>query len=276
VIREIEADAKAHGDDRRTLVQEERRAVAEVKVVDEPVTVVVSLKGWVRALKGHETDVSALQFKPGDGLYGVFPCRSVDALVVLGSNGRAYSAAVSLLPGGRGDGAPITTLIDVESGTQPAHYVAGDAGQGLLLAHTGGTGLVAKLGDLTGRNKGGKSFFSLESGETLLPPALIRADDKQVGCLALDGRLLCFPLVELKHQPKGGRGLQLMDVDAKTPLVSVAAFGDALNVRGQGRGGKPKEENLRATALLRHAGKRARKGHKIDGFVKPMQLLPLR
>jgi topoisomerase IV subunit A len=274
VIREIEADAKAHGDERRTLIQEERRAVADIKVVDEPVTVVVSLKGWVRALKGHDTDASALQFKPGDGLYGVFCCRTVDALVILGDNGRAYSAAVSALPGGRGDGAPITTLIDLESGTQPAHYVAGEAGQALLLAHTGGTGLVAKLGDLTGRNKGGKSFFSLEPGERLLPPALIRAEHQQVGCLALDGRLLCFELAELKHQPKGGRGLTLMDVDAKTPLVSVAAFGDVLVVRGQGRGGKPKEDILRAAALSRHAGKRARKGHKIEGFVKPMQLLP--
>jgi topoisomerase-4 subunit A len=78
VIREIEADAKAFGDERRTLIQEERRAVAEVKVVDEPVTVVVSLKGWVRALKGHEIDPASLAFKAGDGLYGTFACRSVD------------------------------------------------------------------------------------------------------------------------------------------------------------------------------------------------------
>jgi topoisomerase-4 subunit A len=72
VIKEIETDAKAHGDERRTLIQEEKKAVAEVKVVDEPVTVVVSLKGWVRALKGHELDPAALAFKPGDALYGSF------------------------------------------------------------------------------------------------------------------------------------------------------------------------------------------------------------
>ncbi len=273
VIREIEADAKAHGDDRRTLIQEERRAISEVKVIDEPVTVVVSMKGWVRALKGHETEAASLQFKPGDALYGLFACRTVDTLAVLGSNGRAYSVAVAGLPGGRGDGAPITTLIDLEAGSQPAHYVAGPSDAMLLLAHTGGTGLLAKLGDLLGRNKGGKAFLSLEAGEQVLPPAVVRAGDTQVACLAMDGRLLCFVLDELKHQPKGGRGLTLMDVDTKAPLVSVAVCREGLTVRGQGRGGKPKEEFLRANALATYAGKRARKGHKIDGFVRPMQLI---
>ncbi len=273
LIKEIEADAKAHGDARRTLIEEATRAVAEVKVVDEPVTVVVSLKGWVRALKGHEVDPAALQFKPGDALYGAFPCRSVDTLVVIGSNGRAYSVAASTLPGGRGDGAPITTLIDLESGTQPAHYFAGGTETVLLLAHTGGFGLLAKAGDLHGRNKGGKGFLTLEAGERVLPPAPVRAGHGQVGCLTLDGRLLSFALDELKLQPKGGRGLTLMDVDAQTPLVSVAVFGDCLQVIGQGRGGKPKQELLRWAALADYAGKRARKGRKIEGFVKPMQLV---
>ena len=127
LIKEIEADAKTFGDERRTLIQEERRVVAEIKVVDEPVTVVVSLKGWVRALKGHEIDPAALAFKAGDALYGCFPCRSVDTLLVFGSNGRVYSVAVAGLPGGRGDGVPITTLIDLEAGTQIAHYWAGAA-----------------------------------------------------------------------------------------------------------------------------------------------------
>ncbi|MDO8418934.1 MAG: DNA topoisomerase IV subunit A, partial [Rubrivivax sp.] len=131
VVREIEADAKAHGDARRTLVQEEKKVLAEVKVVDEPVTVVVSAKGWVRALKGHEIDTATLAFKPGDALYGTFACRSVDTLLVFGTaakgSGRVYSVAVSVLPGGRGDGVPITTLIDLEPGTQVAHCWAGAA-----------------------------------------------------------------------------------------------------------------------------------------------------
>ena len=272
VIREIEADARQYGDERRTLIQEERRAVAEVKVVDEPVTVVASLKGWVRALKGHEVDAGTLSFKAGDALYGVFPCRSVDTLLVFGGNGRVYSVAVSSLPGGRGDGVPITTLIDLESGSHVAHYWAGAADQVLLLAGTGGFGLLAKAGDLHGRNKGGKSFLTLEASDKPLPPAAVLAGHAQVACLALDGRLLVFGLDELRLQPGGGRGLTLMDVDARTPLVSVASFADALRVLGQGRGGKAKDELLKGAALAEHAGKRARKGRKVEGFVKPQRV----
>jgi topoisomerase IV subunit A len=273
LIKEIEADAKVHGDERRTLIQEERKAVAELRVVDEAVTVVVSLKGWARALKGHEADATTLQFKPGDALYGTFPCRSVDTLVVLGSNGRVYGVAAAALPGGRGDGTPITSLIDLEPGTQPAHYFAGAADATLLLANTGGYGLLAKAGDLHGRNKGGKSFLTLEAGEHVLPPVAVVAAHTQVACLALDGRLLVFGLDELKLQPNGGKGLTLMDVDTKAPLVSVATCADSLQVTGSGRGGKPKEELLKAAALGAYAGKRARKGRKVEGLVKVTRVL---
>jgi len=274
VVREIEADARTFGDDRRTLVQEERRAVAEIKVPDEPVTVVVSLKGWVRALKGHEVDAATLQFKPGDALYGTFACRSLDTLLVLGSNGRAYSAAVSGLPGGRGDGQPITTLVDLEAGTQPAHYFAGAADTVLLLAGTGGFGLLARAGDLHGRNRGGKAFLVLEAGEKPLPPAVVAPGHARVACLALDGRLLVFGLDELKLQGNGGRGLTLMDVDARAPLVSACSIGAALRVEGQGRGGKPKDERLGGPALVAYEGRRARKGRKVEGFPRPMRVVP--
>ncbi|MBX9795009.1 MAG: DNA topoisomerase IV subunit A, partial [Burkholderiaceae bacterium] len=114
VIKEIEADIKQFGsvekDPRRTLIQAEKKAVVEIKVIDEPVTVVVSAKGWVRALKGHEVDPAGLQFKSGDALLATFACRSVDPLLVFGraanGSGRVYSTSVSLLPGGRGDGQP--------------------------------------------------------------------------------------------------------------------------------------------------------------------------
>jgi topoisomerase-4 subunit A len=262
VIKEIEADAKQFGDARRTLIQAEKRAVAEIKVVDEPVTVVVSLKGWVRALKGHEIDPATLAFKAGDGLYGSFACRTIDALIVFGSNGRVYSTAVSGLPGGRGDGAPITTLIDLEAGTQPAHYYAGPADRTLLLAGTGGFGLLARVADLVARQRGGKSFLALEADEKLLPPAA--ADGmKRIACLSLNQKLLIFGLDEVKLQGNGGRGLTLIDLDDKDALVSVAAFGDALLVQGTHRN-KPKDEVLRGAALAAYVGKRARKGRKQD------------
>lgn len=279
VVKEIEADAKQYGDDRRTEIKEDKRAVAEVRIVDEPVTVVVSLKGWVRALKGHEVDAATLAFKSGDSLYGVFPCRSVDPLVVLGTNGRAYSVPVSALPGGRGDGQPITTLIELESGTQIAHYFAGASTQKLLLAGTGGFGLVAEVGDLVGRQKAGKSFLSLEGEERPLPPSVVpvaaakgEPAGVQVACLSMAGRLLTFAIDELKHQPKGGRGLTLIDLEPKDALVSVAVFTNLLMVSGTVRGGKAKEEPLRNAALAAYAGKRAKKGKACDVMTKPMRV----
>jgi topoisomerase-4 subunit A len=273
VVKEIESDAKQYGDDRRTLIQAEKRTVAEVKVIDEPVTVVVSLKGWARALKGHEVDAVALQFKAGDALYGVFPCRSIDTLLVFGSNGRVYSTGVGGLPGGRGDGQPITTLIELESGTQPLHYFAAAGDTTLLLANTGGFGLMAKLADMVSRQRGGKSFLSLESSDKLLPPVPVGPAHRQVACLSLSGRLLVFPLDELKLQSNGGRGLTLMDVDAKDPLVSVATCAAALRVLGTGRGGKAKDDELKAASLAVYAGKRARKGKLLDLGMKPHRVL---
>ena len=203
----------------------------------------------------------------------MFACRSVDTLLVFGSNGRVYSVAVSTLPGGRGDGVPITTLIDLEAGSSIAHYWAGAAEQVLLLANTGGFGLLARAADLHGRNKGGKAFLTLEDADKPLPPVAVGPAHRQVACLALDGRLLAFGLDELKLQSNGGRGLTLMDVDSKTPLVSVASFADSVKVLGQGRGGKAKEELIKGATLADHLGKRARKGKKIEGFVKPQRVV---
>jgi topoisomerase-4 subunit A len=266
VIKEIEADAKAHGDERRTLIQAEKKAVAEIRVVDEPVTVVVSLKGWVRRMQGHEVDGNTLAFKAGDGLYGTFACRSVDTLLAFGSNGRVYSVAVHGLPGGRGDGQPITSLIELESGTQAAHYFAGHGETRLMLANTGGFGLQAKAADMQSRQRGGKAFLSLEPGDNLLPPVAVAPDHDQLACLSLSGHLLLFPLDEVKLQSNGGRGLTLMAVDAKDPLLSVATCHDAIAVLGAGRGGKPRQESLRGAALAAYAGKRARKGKLAPGM----------
>ena len=279
VIKEIEADAKAHGDERRTLIQAEKRAVAEVKIVDEPVTVVVSLKGWVRAQKGHGHEAGGFAFKSGDGLYGTFECRTVDTLLVFGSNqggtGRVYTVAVSALPGARGDGAPITTLIELEAGTQPLHYFAASADVTLLLANTGGFGLLARVGDMTSRQKGGKSFLSIDDSDRLLPPVPLHASHTQVACLSMSSRLLVFPLDELKLQSNGGKGLTLMDVDAKDPLVSVATCANGVKVLGLGRGQKPKEEDIKGAAFASHAGKRARKGKAIDAAIKGQRVIAL-
>jgi topoisomerase-4 subunit A len=145
--------------------------------------------------------------------------------------------AVASLPSGRGDGAPVTSLIELEAGTQPAHYFAGGGSEVLLLANTGGFGLLARASDLVSRQRGGKGFLVLEDGAKPLPPAIVGSSASRVACLTLAGRLLVFGVDELKLQANGGRGLTLIDVDGDDPLVSVAAFGDALRVLGSGRAG---------------------------------------
>jgi topoisomerase IV subunit A len=167
---------------------------------------------------------------------------------------------------------PVTSLIDLEPGTQPAHYFAGAADATLLLASSAGFGLMAKAGDMHGRNKGGKAFLTVDDGAALLPPKVVQPAHHQVACLAADGRLLVFALDELKLQPGGGKGLTLMDVDAATPLLSVAPLADSITVVGTGRGDKPKDELLKNSALAAHVGKRARKGRPVDSFKKVLRL----
>ncbi len=272
VIKEIEADAKLYGDDRRTLIQADKKAVAEVKISDEPVTVVVSLKGWVRSLKGHDVNPATLQFKAGDSLYGTFACRSVDQLLTWSNKGRVYSTSVGSLPSGRGDGQPITSLIELEAGSHAVHYFAGSLEHPLVLAGSGGYGLIAQVQDMLSRQKAGKSFLSLLPTEQLLPP--VSAQGSELASLALSGRLLVFPLSELKHQPKGGRGLKLIDLESTDTLLSLAVFTHALQVQGSGRGGKPKEELLKGPALATYLATRGRKGKPLNTPMTPSRVQP--
>lgn len=272
LVREIEADAKQFGDARRTLIQAEKRAAIEIKVLDEPVTVVVSQKGWVRALKGHDVDVTGLAFKAGDALYGSFACRTVDTLIALGTTGRSYSVPVSVLPGGRGDGAPMTSLIELESGTQLLHYVAGPATQSVVLAGSAGFGLVATIESLSASKRAGKAFLSLDAGELPLRPAIVTPARPCLAVLSEQGRLLTFPVTELKVQPKGGRGLTLIDLESDDRLLAMDCFATQLRLTGVARGNKPREEVLRLSGLIAHAGKRARKGKAVEGFKQVLQM----
>ncbi|KGX36346.1 DNA topoisomerase IV subunit A [Burkholderia pseudomallei] len=276
MIKEIEADAKQYGDERRTLIQQEKRATFEAKVVDEPVTVVVSQKGWVRALKGYGLDPASFSFKAGDGLYAAFQCRTPDTLIAWGSTGRVYSVAVQVLPGGRGDGVPVTSLIELESGSHLLHYYAAPAEQPLLLASSNGFGFVAKVGDMVSRVKAGKSFMTIDDGAAPLAPMPVLPDASQVACLSSGGRLLVFGMDEMKTLSGGGRGVILMALDAKETLVQALAI-DAAGVvlTGTGRGGKAQEEALAGRALEPHVGKRARKGRAPDTRLKVNGLRPV-
>jgi topoisomerase-4 subunit A len=276
MIREIEADAKVFADARRTLIQAEKKAVVEIKVVDEPVTVVVSDKGWVRARNGHGHEAGSFAFKAGDGLRGTFECRSVDTLVVCGSNGRVYSVPVASLPGGRGDGQPITTLIELEAGTQPAHYFAGPLTATLLLASSGGYGFWATVENMLSRNKSGKAFITLGEGEVLCAPSVVQAPGLEaathVCCASTGGRILTMEFSELRHSPKGGRGLMLISLEDKDTLAGAAAYIRSVRIAGLGRGGKEREETLEIRSLNNARFPRGRKGKAADLGFKPQRV----
>ena len=272
VIREIEADGKQFGDARRTLIEEAERATAEQKLVDEPVTVVISQRGWVRARGGHGHDAGQFTFKAGDGLYAAYECRTVDYMVALGSNGRAYSVPVAALPGARGDGVPVTTLVDVASGSRLLHYYAGPGDTRLLMASTAGFGFLAKASDLVSRNRNGKAYMTLEEGDEPLPPKVINDKVSAIACLSENGRLLVFGLDEVKPLT-GGRGVTLMDLEPKETLLAAQPVSQrGVLVTGIGRGGKVQEVALSASGLAPHIGKRARKGRALESRVKAAAL----
>ncbi|MCC7645697.1 MULTISPECIES: DNA topoisomerase IV subunit A [unclassified Janthinobacterium] len=278
IIREIEADAKQFGDARRTLIEEAQKAVAEQKVVDEPVTVIISEKGWVRARTGIGHDAAQFTFKAGDSLHGAFECRTVDTLLGFGNNGKIYSVPVSALPNARGDGVPITTLCDLSGGTpgnavRILHYFAGNGATNLLLASSAGYGFIAKAGDMTSRLKGGKAFITLDDGDVPLEPKVIAEAASALACLTEGARLLVFGLDEMKTLSKGGTGVKLIDLDAKDKLLAVQPITQrGVVVSGIGRASKPQDASLGATALAEHFGKRAKKGKALAAKLKPVSM----
>src|SRR5699024_3288310 len=153
IIKEIEDDAAQFGDARRTLIQEAEKATLETKVPDEPVTVIVSKKGWLRRRQGHGVEQQSLSFKTGDSLYAVFECRSQDELIALGADGRVYTVDVASIPSGRGDGQPITAMVEVNPKAPIVHMIAATAQQAYLFSLKSGYGFIARLGDLSSRQR---------------------------------------------------------------------------------------------------------------------------
>ncbi|MEN9341623.1 MAG: hypothetical protein RL178_935 [Pseudomonadota bacterium] len=278
IIKEIEADMKTFGDERRTMIQEEKKAVAEAKVIDEPVTVIVSQRGWVRARQGHDHDPQQFSFKAGDGMYGTFECRTTDVVLGFGSNGRVYTVPVAELPGARGDGSPLTGFVNLAAGTQMVAYYAGHNDDLLLLSMKSGNGFLANVADMTTRNKAGKSFVGVDAkfapGDAPLAPAKVQEGMKQVACLSENGRLLVFSLDDLKRLPTGGKGVILMDLDKSERLQSAIAVGPAgAIISGLGRAGKPTEAALDAKTLKSFTANRARKGHALEPKLKDAKLI---
>jgi DNA topoisomerase IV, A subunit len=281
VIKEIEADIKTYGDDRRTLIEAAEKAAVEARQVEEPVTVIISAKGWVRSRQGHGHDARQFNFKTGDELAGAYEVKTTDQLHALASNGRVYSIPVAGLPSARGDGVPVTSFVELEAGSQILHAFAASADAGVLLATEKGFGLTCVAGDWQSRMKAGKHFLTLEEGDVPLPPVLFDASrtDANVVCLSDGqgggdkGRVLAYPVSEVKTLHKGGRGVTLMGLEKKEKLRQVIVAADTgLVVTGTGRMAKPQSRTMSTREIAANTGTRGRKGKQLDPRWKDVRL----
>ncbi|NLA50766.1 MAG: DNA topoisomerase IV subunit A [Alcaligenaceae bacterium] len=270
MVKEIEADAKKFGDDRRTVIQEAEKAVLEHKVVNEAVTVIVSQKGWIRSRQGHGHEAESFTFKSGDKLYDTFEVRTVDSLLALSNTGRAYTVEVADLPSARGDGQPITAMVDGEPNTKINHFLAANDAQQLLLVQEHGIGFMSTVGNMSSRQKAGKQFITVE--KPLLKPIFVEKEDRYLALLSAKGKFLIISLAEVKKLVGGGLGTILMGLDDDDKLEQVAPFGETgLAISGIYRR-KNTVDVLSLEQLEQYIAKRARKGRTLDVRVKDFVL----
>jgi topoisomerase-4 subunit A len=270
VVRELDEDAKKYGDARRTLLKTAERAQLERTVVEEPITLVLSQKGWIRARTGHGLDAATLSFKDGDGLLQALECKTTDPVIVLAASGKTFTLDAAGIPAGRGDGSPVNTLVN-SSSDDIVWMGTGDAGQQLLMNSSAGLGFVCKLGDLVSKTRQGKDFMSVGEGARAQVPAPVTAG-KYLAVLSSDARLLVFPLDEVPVRPNGGVGVQLIALPDKVTLASVAITdGKSLLVSGIKRKNRA-VGTLDARQLSEHMGRRAQRGKVCDAGFRPDRL----
>lgn len=262
VIKEIEVDTKLYGDNRRTLIQQAERATLTQMTADEPVTLVLSKKGWLKTRVGHNLDLSQTTFKEGDGLMQAVEGRTVWPVILLDSHGRAYSVDAASIPGGRGDGVPAGSLVELDQGATIVAMLTALPQQHYLLANSGGYGFVIAFKDLVSRTKNGKVVMTVNDNETLLPPLPVPAKSLSPGsqteliAVSSANRLLAFPLLELKVMAKG-RGLQIMSLPSDETLnYIVLSDSPEFTLETQGKRGGRHQETLRVQDISN------RRGHK--------------
>ncbi len=270
VAKEIRDDARQYGDERRTVVEEAGRATFERQVVDEPLTVIVSRNGWVRSRQGHGLDLSGVSYKTGDGPYAIIETRSVHYLALIDSNGRAFSVQAAELPGSRGDGVPLSSLVDLAPGSRFAHAVDAQPGRRYLVANSAGYGFIVKAEELLSRVRAGKAFMTVPERADVLRPALVPEKPEMAVAFSEKGRMLLFPASELKELARG-RGITLMGLDKGEKMVAVGfANSKSVTVVGKSRSDKERTVTVSGENLQKHILHRARKGCLLPGKMTPI------
>jgi topoisomerase-4 subunit A len=273
IKKEIQTDVDKFGDDRRTpiVVREEARAFRETELIStEPVTIVLSERGWMRAAKGHDVDPASLQFKSGDGFKLAARGKSNQLAIFIDSTGRAYSLPAHSLPSARGQGEPLSGKVNPPSGATFEGVLIGEDDKDVLLASDAGYGFVAKIGDLGSKNKSGKAVLRSPKGGKVLPAITVNdyASDLIVA-ITNEGRMLMFPLNELPRLAKG-KGNKIISIPTArvaeriefVVAIAVLTVEDTLTIHAGRR-----YHNLKPADLQHYRGERGRRGNKLPrGF----------
>ncbi|MCG5511915.1 DNA topoisomerase IV subunit A [Ectothiorhodospira shaposhnikovii] len=272
---EIAADAEKFGDDRRSPIVERAAAQAldeSALIPSEPLTVVLSRMGWVRAAKGHEVDAAGLSYKSGDGFLSASPGRSNQQAVFIDSTGRTYALAAHTLPSARGQGEPLSGRLSPPDGARFVGVMMGAPDDLYLLATDHGYGFICTLEDMISRNRGGKVVLMVPEGANVLPPVRIRDLERQrLAAATSDGYLLVTVLSDLPRMARG-KGNKIISIPparlkAREEWMvepALVAEGEVLNVVA----GK-KFKAVKGPELEEYLGERGRRGRKLPrGFQK--------
>ena len=275
VKKELQQACDEFGDARRSpiVARSESRAFSETELLsNDPVTVVMSEKGWIRSAKGHDVDPQSLSYKSGDQYKFSVPGRSNQPLVILDSAGRGYSVATHTLPSARGQGEPLTGRINAPSGATFMGAMMGDSEQLYLLFTDAGYGFFARFADLQSKNKAGKTIISIPKGGQVMPPASVdNLKEGLVIAISNEGRMLVFPAQDLPVMARG-KGNKIMNIPTARLLereeyliaVEVAAPKDQLVIYAGKR-----HLTLKLADLEHYRGERGRRGNKLPrGFQK--------
>ncbi|MEK9593377.1 MAG: DNA topoisomerase IV subunit A [Luminiphilus sp.] len=269
IKRELKAVVEAHGDTRRSPIEQrdEAKAFSELELTSaDPLTIVLSEKGWIRAAKGHDIDPASLSYKSGDGFRFAARGKSNLPTVVLDSTGRAYTLPTHQLPSARGQGEPLTGRINPPSGATFEGLITGAEADRFLLASDAGYGFVVQFAQLQTKNKAGKAVLTLPKKARVLSPAVISQEaDSLVVVATNEGRMLVFPLAELPELARG-KGNKLIGIPsaraaAREEFVAglcVVSEGDTLQVTSGGH-----YRNFKWSELEHFRGERGRRGSKL-------------
>ncbi len=262
---EIERDAEKYGDDRRSpiIAREAAQALDTTALIsNEPLTIVLSQKGWIRAAKGHDIDVIALSYRSGDGYLDSTKGRSTQPVYILDSTGRVYSTSTHDLPSARSQGEPLTGRLKPASGSLFTNVLAGDPDDWYLFASSAGYGFRVQLKDLNSKNKAGKAALTLPKGSKLVAPVRVCSESDLVAVATQQGRLLIFPVSELPALPKGkgNKMIQIKPADLESGADEVVAMaiiapGQMLRVLSGKR-----HVTLKADDIEHYSASRAKRG----------------